>query len=213
MRRMYSEQELTTIIKAVFDEEVESGVFDDKIKEYAEDWLEENPLSPGDLDFSAINFVAKTLSQSNVNWSNTFGFSNYYGLTITEIYCKLQVINNRLDIIVNFSAKNETANDITTKYIASGVAVLNSAIASKVIDFNGDDATETPASPVVVCGSHALEFYALTDNASSGNQSDLIVYNNTNANYLLIRVNNKEDATFQPSEERFYTARIQLDLI
>ena len=44
MRRMYSEQELSKIIKEVFDAEVASGEFDETIAEYVDAYLVEHPV-------------------------------------------------------------------------------------------------------------------------------------------------------------------------
>ena len=46
MRRMYSEQELTNVIKAVFEQELEDGALDDKVADAVDDYLEEHPVDP-----------------------------------------------------------------------------------------------------------------------------------------------------------------------
>ena len=142
MRRMYSEQELTNIIKEVFDEEVESGVFDDQIKEYAEDWLEENPLEPSDLDFSNIDFLAKTLEQSQANFKGSnINFPAPTGLTITNTYNRLEVINQVLYCIVNFKIENNSGEEKAFQGVDL-MASLEHKYASQVIDVNGDNVGE-----------------------------------------------------------------------
>ena len=44
MRRMYSEQELTKVIKEVFDEEVESGALDELVSDAVDAYLVEHPV-------------------------------------------------------------------------------------------------------------------------------------------------------------------------
>ena len=44
MRRMYSEQELSRIIKVVFEEELSDGVFDDLVSDAIDAYLVENPV-------------------------------------------------------------------------------------------------------------------------------------------------------------------------
>ena len=44
MRRMYSEQELSRIIKEVFDAEVEAGIFDETISDAVDAYLVEHPV-------------------------------------------------------------------------------------------------------------------------------------------------------------------------
>ena len=44
MRRMYSEQELTNIIKEVFDAEIEAGAFDEKVSDAVDAYLVEHPV-------------------------------------------------------------------------------------------------------------------------------------------------------------------------
>ena len=46
MRRMYSEQELTNVIKAVFEQELEDGALDDKVVDAVDDYLTEHPVDP-----------------------------------------------------------------------------------------------------------------------------------------------------------------------
>ena len=46
MRRMYSKQELTNVIKAVFDQELEDGALYDKVVDAVDDYLTEHPVDP-----------------------------------------------------------------------------------------------------------------------------------------------------------------------
>ncbi|MBO7716151.1 MAG: hypothetical protein J6S85_21480 [Methanobrevibacter sp.] len=138
MRRMYSEQELTNIIKEVFDAEVASGVFDDQIKEYAEDWLEENPLTPSDLDFSSIDFVAKTLVQTNANWTGTpSSSSTTEGIELNEdAFVRYLQVGNILWFIVSAIATNTSESDISDGIIGFNI-YPNSAISAKIYRADG----------------------------------------------------------------------------
>ena len=54
MRRMYSEQELSKIIKEVFDAEVADGVFDETIADYVDAYLVEHPVDITALEGQTI---------------------------------------------------------------------------------------------------------------------------------------------------------------
>lgn len=69
MRRMYSEQELTNIIKEVFDAEVESGVFDESIADYVDAYLVEHPV-----DITALE--GQTIEPARINVANINGETN-----------------------------------------------------------------------------------------------------------------------------------------
>lgn len=60
MRRMYSEKELTDIIKVVFEEELESGALDESISDAVDAYLVENPV-----DITALE--GKTIAPAVVN--------------------------------------------------------------------------------------------------------------------------------------------------
>ena len=60
MRRMYSEQELSKIIKVVFEEELESGALDESIADAVDAYLVENPV-----DITALE--GKTIAPAVVN--------------------------------------------------------------------------------------------------------------------------------------------------
>lgn len=156
MRRMYTEQQLTAIIKEVFDAEVSSGVFDDKIKEYAEDWLEENPLSPGDLDFTGIDLVAKTLKQLNPNESYTFTpVSTLFAGKVTRkdgYFGRAVVVNNVLMVVGFATYENEGESSVTISgadYL--GNIVLSEETAEKIYRVDGTDLSGEEDTDTIVC--------------------------------------------------------------
>ena len=64
MRRMYSEKELSEVISAVLEEEIEAGTLDDAIAGAVEDYLIENPV-----DITVLN--GKTITPAVVNASTS----------------------------------------------------------------------------------------------------------------------------------------------
>ena len=187
MRRMYSEQELTNIIKVVFEQELEDGAFDDKIKEYAEAWLAENPLEPSGLDFTDIDFVAKTIQQLNPNSSQNISVST--GLTYmtpASIYCKGLNINGLYNIVISATltenAGNSHSNLVDILY--AGIT-LPAEIASKIYDINGDSVDEVLENSAMVCivpikcyNASQNKYFNATlrlNNASIANQLNMVI--------------------------------------
>ena len=150
MRRMYSEQELTNVIKKVFEEELESGALDDKINQATADYIQEQGLNPEDLNFSSVDFVAKTISQSNYNWSIDVPDITIGDLTLTKIFAKLIVINKVMYLVYEVDLANETAEDIVinSSYYSANITIP-AEIGQYIYDHLGKKVSETGAGSIV----------------------------------------------------------------
>lgn len=155
MRRMYSQAELSAIIKEVFLADVESGQID--LPQLIEDSLAE--VDPSNLDFSGVEFKAKTLEQVQANSSLEFNCSSPAGLTITNIYNRFEVIGNILYIICNVKATNDTESSISLngQISAQAVVTLPSAIAEKIYDMEGNPVSSPSVSAQAgVCATRGI---------------------------------------------------------
>lgn len=93
-------------------------------------------------DFSNVDFVAKTLNQTNANYSLDFNFSNQEGVVIDNIYNRFEVINNMLYIIVNFKATNESESDKSIYQITSGWKYITGGYGAKIVDLENKKVSE-----------------------------------------------------------------------
>ena len=217
MRRMYSEQELTKVIKAVFDEEVESGALDDKIKEYAEDWLEENPLEPSDLDFSNIDFVAKTLTQSQANnqYDNNFTTA-IAGLTIGNIFNRIQIVNGIMYFITNFKLTNNSGSSVNITsgaLLGSNNLTMSASIAEKIYDLLGNQVSDAIANATKIAGAVGLASKNADTDSSYEYRPYITILNSQSANTIRTYVKSSEAITLDNGEVLYVTARIALSLL
>ena len=97
----------------------------------------------------------KTIEQSEPNWSISFEpemstSAVAKGLTITNIYNRLQVINNILYIVMVNKVLNETGSAISygSPDGVSGEITLPEEIADKIYDINGKKLSETGTGSV-----------------------------------------------------------------
>ena len=135
MRRMYSQAELSAIIKEVFLSDVASGQID--LPALIEEALPEVDFS--ELDLVVKSVEAETLEQSEPNWSKEFNFSDQTNLTVTNTYNRFEVINGILWIIVNLKLEVGASN-YTAGGFGQGVNIEE--IADKIYDLNGDPVSE-----------------------------------------------------------------------
>lgn len=95
-------------------------------------------------DYSNVDFIAKTLSQTLPNWTMPIQL-NYSGsaeLQLTQLYSRIEVIGNILYIVVNFSLTNNTGSDANMGTVASSQITLPSNIASKLFDLKNIPVSE-----------------------------------------------------------------------
>ena len=216
MRRMYSEQELTKIIKEVseayIDELIEDGVFDDKIVDAVNDYLDENPIVPGDLDFSSIDFVAKTINQVQANASVPVNISGSGGVPPTDIYSRIIVIHNVLYIIFNYKLTNNTGESKTLYTVGTINATLPNAIASKIFDFAGDDVATAKVSKCTI----GLGKGYVADTLSGGITAEINIelFNTETANQMQVNLaKGSGGLTIANGDTKYITGRMILSLL
>ena len=227
MRRMYSEKELTEIIKVVskeyIDELLEDGYFDADIVSAVNDYLDENPITPSDLDFSSIDFVAKTLKQSQPNAVINFSFASIpTGFTKNESFVKIQEINGVLYAIACLTLTNndETNHTIGEGYgvIASSFVQLPEAIAEKIFDIDGKSAHEAALAENTLITSAPLLVHKskISSDSLVFVEARMTLTNRTSADYIAVHLvlngGQSNRLTVNAGESIYITGRIALTL-
>ena len=191
MRRMYSQAELSAIIKEVFLEDVASGQID--LPELIEQALPE--VDPSDLDFSGVDFVAKTLKQVEPELTINLAFA-HTGFTIEQVYSKLIVANNVLYGVVNFRMTNN-AEESKTLYQFGGSQnlVIPEQYGSKIFDRDGHAVSESITSDAIILNVPTSGNYLLN------------FANKTTANAASIYFTSDSGLIFTAGQTKFISAR------
>ena len=111
MRRMYSEQELSKIIKEVVDAEVASGEFDETIADYVDAYLVEHPV-----DITALE--GQTINPARIDVANINGETNpsvkpiyFHGI---EMYSDTNLVTATITILNNSDTPIDTFAKLKT---------------------------------------------------------------------------------------------------
>lgn len=109
MRRMYSEQELTNVIKKVFEEELESGALDELVSDAVDAYLVEHPV-----DITALE--GQTIEPARINVANINGETNP---SVKPIYCHPLELScndaeNNIKFILTALIFNNSADPLNT---------------------------------------------------------------------------------------------------
>lgn len=150
-------------------------------------------------DFSNADFVARTLTQTNANFSQTFNFTTGTGLQITNAYNKCEVVNNILFLICNIKVKNISGG---TKKIGDDWQdpaycsfTLPTSIASKIFDIDGVSAHDTNAvNQKIITSTH------VTCLSGSVTTSAATTYNNFRFDFTNRNIENGVACYFRSNE-------------
>ena len=169
-------------------------------------------------DFSGKDLKAKTLEQSQANWSaDITQFPNFTGGTASVIFGRIQKINQELHIVMLGKIENATENsigDYTTTFIE---VELPEEIASKIYDVKGQPLSQSIESNCRVSYSYC--------SASRSDYSDMSKYLNdvtmnlwhssgTNQkNILRIMFQRNSTISIPAGETMYFESRVSLDLI
>lgn len=173
--------------------------------------------STGDISASGA-LTAQTISQSAANYSISFDMNSSLGL-LENIYNRFEVINNVLYVIVNLKLTNNTENNISlvNATLAFKNFAIDSAIASKIIDIEGDPLTANKANRTLVMASCGIVF---TDGVpfQASNYKNRAVLNFTNyenhpSQAVVVIATSGETFTLNAGASCYITARAALTLI
>lgn len=159
MRRMYSEQELSKIIKEVFNAEVADGIFDETISDAVDAYLVEHPvditaLEGQDVEMNNLELTGE-LSGDKVKkyFDGTFNSVWLNGCTLVNYFVKAFLNCGELQFIANFRIKNETESEISIAsdgQFASFTAVP-SYLKAKIYAHNGNTCESGSQGSIACC--------------------------------------------------------------
>lgn len=143
MRRMYSEQELTNVIKAVFEQEVEDGALDENIADAVDDYLTEHPvdvtaitgldIAPKDVTASG-NITAPSIIENMSGYSFTKGQTT--NITYEYIYAGAVKNGNKVTF-VNY-LKFKRTDEVQYGIVNMGIFGIPLAVGNKLIPTTGN---------------------------------------------------------------------------
>ena len=105
MRRMYSEQELTNVIKAVFEQELEDGALDENVSDAVDAYLVEHPvditaLEGQDISCNSVDADATITGAEIIEKMSGYSFTKTLGYDWTPIYVGICKNGNKLTFVV-----------------------------------------------------------------------------------------------------------------
>lgn len=173
----------------------------------------------GTIDFTTLDLVAKTLEQSQANWSVDFNLvTRDNPFTYTKIYHRLEVIGNILYVIVNGKLTNNTGS---TASIVSNTDVLNSGdsgitvpnkYGTKIVDLEGKYLTEYSISYITFaalpCSKELSGNTGIIDNTLF-----TLTLKHWNFNSVRICIYPKTPITLNDGESLWLSGRIPLTLL
>ena len=174
-------------------------------------------------DFSNVDFVAKTLSQAQPNWSAELimrpsSYITAANLIFTNIYNRIEVINGVLYVIVNASIENNTGSAVNlpagTWQLDSYAVDLPSDLADKIVDLNGKKVSEV-ASPdySIITGARALVSEGLGYQSVIDSDWDLYFVNRGTANRITVFMRTPTSYTLANATTLYLSARIPLTIL
>lgn len=174
----------------------------------------ENYDVPEDMSIEG-DLTAKTLEQSQANWkSNQFNFNAPTGLTITNVYNRLERINGVLYIVVNIKLQNNGEENATFRGVEVGVSIDDNIVAENVIDILGNKVSEEASNDYVfICGDSALIQKNSNTYENLSNSGKIFICNRQTANMLSVFIAPDINITLEPTEFLNVSGRIVLTLI
>lgn len=198
MRRMYSQAELSAIIKEVFLEDVASGQID--LPALIEEALPE------------VDVVAKTLYQTESNWSLDIDFSSLQSLpancVVSNVYSKITQWNRELHIVFNFIITNNGETQSSAFNSFNNYITLPEEIASKIIDFENKSAHESSFAPI--CGGTYNLGSTAYPTALEAVTKPFVILNASTPN--VINIGLSTISAINPGGTLYISGRISLDL-
>lgn len=168
--------------------------------------------SKGELDFSDVDLKVKTVEQSQPNFSANLSFSSNF-FQVTNIYNKFIVINGVAYVICSTKLTNNTEESATAYFIASSGLNVSTAIAEKLIDADGDNATVSKELRCIIA-SHDVQVFdgytGLAPTPTGGTNVSLNLTNETGTNNLAVIISGQ--ITIPAGETRLLMSRMPLTL-
>ena len=141
MRRMYSEQELTKVIKAVFEQELEDGALDENVADAVDAYLVENPvditaLEGQDVELNSLDATALITGGEIVEKMSGYSFTpttSTEQFTINVVYAGICKNGNKLTYVIFASIKRLAS--VTGDNIPLGRFTIPASVGSKLYPY------------------------------------------------------------------------------
>ena len=175
MRRMYSEQELTNVIKKVFEEELESGALDDLVSDAVDAYLVEHPvdvtaLEGQDVELNSLDATGLITGGEIVEKMSGYSFE-LYGSAVTPAYAGAVKNGNKITFVVAGTLQTGASHPDGSSY-GIGVFKFPSAIGDQLYPIAGSRLADTitpfisslysaPANAVTICSKLASTTIAI----------------------------------------------------
>ena len=165
-------------------------------------------------DYSNVDFIAKTLEQTNANWKGSnINFGAPTGLSITNTYNRLEVINQVLYCVVNFKIENNSGSAKTFSGVDLATG-LPSPYSEKVIDVLGDSVHDVSQNYYVfITGEPCLAQKNSSSYDGVKYPAKLYIVNRNYIDQLSVFVEMDSPLSLDDGDYVFVTGRIALTLL
>ena len=170
-------------------------------------------------DFSNSDFVANTLLQNNVNYSQDFTFQvSTSGIEVTNVYNKCEVVNNILYLIANVKLKNVSGSPKKIGEAWGGMPFIAFAlptnIASTIYDIEGISAHDANTNSSIITSTHVTCLSGITSTSTSKTYNSFrFDFSNRNTpNGVAVNFNSNQIVELAIDEELTLMARIAISL-
>lgn len=172
MRRMYSEQELTKVIKEVFDAELESGALDSKVSDAVDAYLVEHPvdvtaLEGQDVELNSLDATGLITGGEIVEKMSGYSFNPYSvtGYSIDPVYVGAVKNGNKLTLVCAIRITKNSGEALNT--ISVGAILIPASVLAKLYPFQ--DTTLDVRRIIAVDSSYTeKDVGAFTDKTATG---------------------------------------------
>lgn len=173
----------------------------------------------GTIDFTTLDLVAKTLDQSQANWSGTVNITNRSGIDGTALYNRAQKIGAKFSVIINYQLTNNTGSSGSFGAILEcDISSLTAEIASKIFDFKNRPASQNfspsclvASAPVLV--TKKIDITSLIYDENPQINGSMMLVARGNYNQLYVGLKTASNITLNDGESMWLSSRLELDLL
>lgn len=160
------------------------------------------------------DIVVKTLEQTEANWTKDLNSLTLYsptGFSVQNLFCRLQKINQELEVIFTFSITNTGASSAAPANIQCDNISIPQEIGSKIFDVLGKNLTES-GSLTAIAGTPMVAYNDTPANSPVFNVSKAVLsLSHNGANNLFVAMYGF--GAIAAGATATYSGRIQLTLL
>lgn len=201
MRQMFSKKQVETIVDNTLNENIGEAI---------DNYFEDNPL-----DLSNVDVEAKTLQQTNANYSKAIYLSGGTYLSVENIYNRFEVINNVLYIIISSKLTNSDSSAHTYNTLGFTSLAIDSTIAGKIYDLEGKTVASGEATAnCVICQVPAIAKKSVNGATNTDVYNIYMTFDNrTEANNCRFSILSTTNISLNAGESIYIMGRMSLTLI